>query len=555
MNYHLPLALAAALLLAWRVGALRSAGTRVAGWLESRWAPLVIAVLTAIIVTVGWGSWRQIPIIHDEASYLFQAKLFASGRWTAPSPPLPEFFEQWHVFVVPHYASKYPPGHALLLVPGIWLGLPGMIPVLLGAMTAALVFSIVRRLTNGVIAFWTWGCWVTSFIVLWMLGSYFSQTTSAFCWMLGWYALLRWREGSERWLFVVAIVVAWLGLTRPLTALAYAIPVGIYVLRRTARQRHWRTLGSAIAVGLALLMLLPFWSMKTIGTVRTTPYALYSKVYFPWDAPGFGLDSTPPLRAITPDMALVAASNAEPHRAYVPSALPKNFIARTRYVLAIMWGPPRLIVAALGVIGLFAMSAELAFGLASMFTLLVCYLWFNHDPTWPVYYFEIEPVLALLAALGLWRVMNWRWRDLHDRTARQPAAPLAAGASLVMMVAFAVYAWSVASAEHRDSAHAQSYQSNFLRAVAQLPKEKTIVFVRYASWHNPHLSLIHNDPDLAHALRWYVYDRGADNVRLTQAAPDRKAYLFDEQRSTLNPLVAPHDTAAAPDAPRSGRGE
>ena len=544
MTLRLTLALIAAFLLAWKLGPIRGAGLRVAQWLESRWAPVVIGLLTAFIVTVGWGSLRQIPIIHDEASYLFQAKLFASGHWTAPSPPVPEFFEQWHVLVVPHYASKYPPGHALLLVPGIWLGLPGLIPVLLGAATAALVFSIARRLTNGIVAFWTWGCWITSFIVLWMLGSYFSQTTSAFCWMLGWYALLRWRDGEERWLFVVAVVVAWLGLTRPLTALAYAIPVGVYVLRTTAQRRRWRTLGSAIALGLGMLVLLPVWSVKTIGTARTTPYALYSKVYFPWDAPGFGLDSTPPLRAITPDMAIVAASNAAPHRAYQPSALPRNLVARTRYVLAIMWGPPRIIVTALGLIGLFAMTAELLFGLASMATLLVVYLWFNHDPTWPVYYFEIEPVLAFLAALGLWRVMSWRWRTLRVRATREPSTPLLAGTSLLMMLAFGAYAWTVAAAEHSDSANAQAYQSNFLRAVAKLPKEKTIVFVRYASWHNPHLSLIHNDPDLEHALRWFVYDHGAENVRLTRAAPDRKAYVFDEQRSTIKPFVPAGDTLA-----------
>ena len=544
MNLRLLLALVVALLLAWRLAPIRGAGVRVAGWLESRWVPLVIGVLSAIIITVGWGSLRQIPIIHDEASYLFQARLFASGHWTAPSPPVPEFFEQWHVLVVPRFASKYPPGHALLLVPGIWLGLPGLVPVLLGAATAALVFSIARRLTNGIVAFWTWGFWITSFIVLWMLGSYFSQTTSAFCWMLGWYALLRWREGGERWLLVVAVVVAWLGLTRPLTALAYAIPVGIYVLRGTAQRRRWPALGRAIALGLAMLLLLPVWSVKTIGTARTTPYALYSKVYFPWDAPGFGYDSTPPQRALTPDMAIVAASNAAPHRAYVPSALPMNLVARMRYVFAIMWGPPRIIVVALGLLGLLAMTAELLFGLASMFTLLLLYLWFNHDPTWPVYYFEIEPVLAFLAALGLWRVMSWQWRTIRLRPMRVPPAPLLAGTSLVMMLGFGAYAWSVAAAEHVDSVHAQAYQANFLAAVAQLPKEKSIVFVRYAPWHNPHLSLVHNDPDLEHALRWYVYDHGPDNVRLTRAAPDRKAYVFDEARSTINPFVPAADSAA-----------
>ena len=185
--------------------------------------------------------------VHDEAAYLLQARIFATGHWTAPSPPLPEFFEQYHVFVVPRYAAKYPPGHAIFLVPGIWLGLPGMMPVLLGAIAAALIFMIVRRLANGVVAFWTWLWWITTPLVLWALGSYFSQSTSIFAWMLGWYALLRWRDGEERWLLLVAGCVAWLAFTRPLTAVAYALPTGIYVLLRVARTRQYATLARAIA--------------------------------------------------------------------------------------------------------------------------------------------------------------------------------------------------------------------------------------------------------------------------------------------------------------------
>ena len=100
MIIRLPIALALAFLLAWQLGVVRAAGSRVAQWLESRWAPLALFAVAAVIFTIAWGSWTAIPVIHDEASYLFQAKLFASGQWTAPSPPIPEFFEQWHVFVV-----------------------------------------------------------------------------------------------------------------------------------------------------------------------------------------------------------------------------------------------------------------------------------------------------------------------------------------------------------------------------------------------------------------------------------------------------------------------
>ena len=72
-----------------------------------------------------------ITVIHDEAAYLLQAAMIAHGHLFAPPPPLPEFFEQMHVFVTPVFAARYPPGFAIALVPGIWLGLPGLMPVLM----------------------------------------------------------------------------------------------------------------------------------------------------------------------------------------------------------------------------------------------------------------------------------------------------------------------------------------------------------------------------------------------------------------------------------------
>ncbi|NUQ19386.1 MAG: hypothetical protein HOQ09_00310 [Gemmatimonadaceae bacterium] len=543
MLIRLPLALAIALLLAWYVPFVRTAGERFARWLEHpRWAPLAIALLTTVILTLAWGSWREIPIIHDEASYLFQAKLFASGHWTAPSPPVPEFFEQFHVFVVPHYASKYPPGHALLMVPGIWLGLPGMMPVLLSAAAAALVFSIARRITNATIAFWTWVWWISTPFVLWILASYFSQSTSIFVWMLGWYALVRWREGGEQWLLLVAASVAWLAFTRPLTAVAYALPVGVYVLWRVARTKQYASLGRAMALGAAMLLVIPFWSAKTIGSVRETPYALYSRMYFPWDSPGFGLDSTPPMRALPPDMALIAKYTAPTHRDYVPAALPATFAARAFYVAKDVWGPPRVILCVLALIGLTALTAELAFGLASAVSLLVAYLWFGHGATWTVYYTETQPVLAMLVALGFWRLLNLRVPSPDGSPRARVPRPLVAGMSLLVAVMAVQFTWFMIVAAHNTVVQARDYQKTFIDAISRIPDRKAIVFVRYADDHNPHLSLVYNDPDLADAPRWIVYDRGADNERLLRAAPGRTAYIYDEPRHQIRTWVAAQDT-------------
>ena len=85
--------------------------------LDSRWAPVVAGVGTSLIMLWVWGSLRQIPVIHDEIAYLAQARIFSSFHLYAPGRPLPEFFEQYHMFVTPKFMAKYPPGHSLILAP------------------------------------------------------------------------------------------------------------------------------------------------------------------------------------------------------------------------------------------------------------------------------------------------------------------------------------------------------------------------------------------------------------------------------------------------------
>jgi hypothetical protein len=73
-------------------------------------------------------------------------------------------------------------------------------------------------------------------------------------------------------------------------------------------------------------------------------------------------------------------------------------------------------------------------------------------------------------------------------------------------------------------------------AIARLPPEKAIVFVSYPPAHNPHLGLTRNEPDLASALNWVVYDRGPRNAELRALAPGRAAYRLDAASMTVQRL-------------------
>src|SRR5689334_7749873 len=199
--------------------------------LEGRAAPLILGAVAAGVTWWTWGTLNATPYVHDEVALLLQARIFAQFRWAAPSPPLPEVFEQFHVFVTPTLAPKYPPGHALLMVPGVWLGIPGLLAILMTGVTGGMLFVLARRFSNGVVALVAWFIWLVAPAALRFRPSYFSELTTGAIWLVAWWMLLRYREtGGRRWLVMIAALVAWGGITRPVTMIAFMIPAGAVIL-------------------------------------------------------------------------------------------------------------------------------------------------------------------------------------------------------------------------------------------------------------------------------------------------------------------------------------
>lgn len=506
--------------------------------LSARWAPALFGLISALAFGWVWGSLDPVPTVHDEAAYVLQARIFAQGHWTAPPPLLPEFFEQIHVFVTPRVASKYPPGHSLVLVPGIWLGWPVLMPVLLGGLCGGLLFALARRVANPWTALVAWFFWATAPGDLRFHSTYLSETTTTALLLLSWWALLQWHEGGRaRWLLVVAACMAWSALTRPFSTLALALPIGAVVARDVVARRRWRDLIVAGALAGGILLLIPLWSMATTGDWRTTPYALYSRIYFPYQRPGFDAPAAESLRPLPPDMKAYAAQFESLHRSHTIANLPGIMAGRLAALGRHMWGGWRRVFLIFAVAGLFSLSAESAFAVASALVLVVQYAFLAHAPGWTVYYLEIQPVLAFLTAAGLGlaasaagarlrreqAVGSTRWRGFE--------AACALGVVLAGLVPAALNASRIRDVKRTEAAALERFRS-LLRS---LP-ERSVVFVRYGPDHDPHRSLIVNEPDLARARVWVVHDRGEDDTRLLGLAPDRVPYLYEESGRTLRPL-------------------
>jgi len=413
-------------------------------------------------------------------------------------------------------------------------------PVILAGIAGGLVFLLARRFANPWVGLVTCLVWTTSPGNLRFLPSYLSQNTTVVLWLAGWWALARWLDGKRPgWLALLSTCIGWGILTRPFTMVGYAAAAALIVGREISRRANWRALALAMLPAACVLALIPIWSTSTTGSVWTTPYTLYSRIYFPYQRPGFGLPlAYEPQRPLPPDMARYGEWYRGLHAAHTWRAVPRELLDRLRGIFDDTWGGARRPLAFFAILGLFVLPREGLFAVATGALLVLSHVPFAHPWPWSVYYLEIQPSLAFVTALGLWAVIamvtsrRWPERRAFPRT----VTAVAALATLIVAIAFTVPAGRAVlrAREHRalDSAH----QRRFQELVSAIPEERAIVFVRYKPDHDPHRSLIANEPDLTGAKAWIAYDRGLENSSLMALAPGRTAYIFDESAALLTRL-------------------
>lgn len=491
--------------------------------IRPRDAVLLAGIVSVLVVWWVWGALAPLPVVSDEHSYLLQARIFATGRWTAAAPPIQEFFEQSMVLTAPHVASKYPPGHALLLSIGVLLGNVAFVPLLLTGLTGALIFMLARRIANTWVAALTVIIWLGDPINLRFRPSYFSEITTQALLLVAWWALLEWRATrGRRWLLVLAAAMGWGAITRPITMLAFVLPFGFVVIRDVARGRHWRDFMLAMALGSAILGLIPLWNAKTTGDWKLTPLTLYSREYLPYEKPGFGVDRTRPARLLNPVNAITYAEFYWEHEQHTLKNLPRTIAERLKSLAVNEWSNTRVILAPFVVAGLVGLTAEAAFALVCSAMVFVVYLSYGHFAGWTLYYFEAMPILSLLAALGIWRVVDWLAR-------RTPAVPklrvaLLAGMTVVLVVITVGHAkgWREVRAER------SAWYRIFDSKLAALPPGPKVIFVRYTPKMQPHPHVVRNSPTLAEDPVWIVNDLGDRNRELMRHAGPRVPLIFDE---------------------------
>lgn len=501
--------------------------------LKSRWLPAVCGLISAGLMAWVWNGSHFIPNIADESAYLLQAEIFAQGKWSLAARPLPEFFEQMHVFVTPFLASKYFPGHSLLLVPGILVGFPGLVPLALIFGSGLLIVALSRRLANGWVALLVWVIWLTSRSNLRFLPSYFSEVTTVFLWLLGWWALYDWYVRPRRsTLMLLSMCIAWALITRPLTGLVFAVPA-ITVAVWSARKRGiLAEIQYALLVGAAVLCIVPVWSKFTTGQWTQTPQRLYTRTYMPWDAMGFGLDTTRPLSALPASQVPEMQGFMALHERHTAESLPYDAVLRLVALQRDVFARWRAGLVGFFVLGLIALSPAVAVGGITALLLYVAYLSYAHPSSWTIYYMEALPLVAIITVLGFAFAMTWIRGKMRRGEGVGTSGSLVA---IVLAIMLFIGSLPIIRTERgrRDSSAAPRLA--LWDVVSRLPTPHNLMFIRDERA-APH-TMITNDADLAHARTWLVHDLGSENVRLQELEPDRTAYVIDLNAGTLIQLA------------------
>lgn len=226
---------------------------------------------------------------QDAVSYLFQARLFAQGKIAADIVDI-GFIPSEHINFANNLAfTKYPFANSLILVPGIWLGIPWIIPVLLTGLGVFFLAWTVRERFGKKPAFITALLCSISPAVTCLGATYFSEVSSRFFLVLFIFFFHRSFLNTSKWHpFFCGLMLGFSFNCRPLTCLVFAFCTFSLFVFLTIKNKKPRQLLSRFATfipGFLIMLTCTFlWNGYFTGNPFKFPFSLNQ----PYDQLGFG---------------------------------------------------------------------------------------------------------------------------------------------------------------------------------------------------------------------------------------------------------------------------
>ena len=247
--------------------------------------PVRIAAVAVFLFCAAYNFFvfDHVPHVHDEIVYLFQARIFLTGHFSAPLPCAPDSFDFPHMVNVGRWYSIYPPGFPALLVVGLLFGAPWLINPLLGALAVLLFFFLGTEIYDRRTGILAALLGAASIWLLLMSSSLMAHTAS----MAAAAVFLLFVFKSLRAPTIGHGLAAGLGLgmailIRPYNALILALPFLLVLVVRTLkgfRERWKNLLALALIAGLALGFYLYYNSATTGHWLKPGYLARYGSDY------------------------------------------------------------------------------------------------------------------------------------------------------------------------------------------------------------------------------------------------------------------------------------
>ena len=257
--------------------------------------------------------FERLPHLEDEMAYVWQAKVYACGELTVPSPGHPK--SMLVPFVVDYNGqrfSKYPPGWSVLLALGVMFAAGEWVNPLLAGLGIWLIYKLGQKVFNPGIGLLAAFLTLTSPFFLLNSGSLLSHPWSlvlslsfSLAWLDTFYGIDQKKQHEKpkkglpllihsmfrsppKWLtiLVAGFSLGVLALTRPLTAMGVGFPFAIHgiilLVRRDHTARRHVILIGVISISIGALVLA--WQYAVTGNPIQNPYALW----WTYDKVGFG---------------------------------------------------------------------------------------------------------------------------------------------------------------------------------------------------------------------------------------------------------------------------
>jgi hypothetical protein len=254
----------------WREGLGAELGDRFdrAPWPVSSGIAIAALLLYALLARAVFDAR---PLLIDELAQMVQARIFAGGALTRPVAERPEFFSMIHVVDLHgRVYSQFPPGGPFFLALGVLLRSPWMVGPVFGAIAVVAYARFLRvaepRPSTALLAL---VLFAFAPFTAFMAASHMNHVPTLALLLVAIAALARVMtepRAALGWSLLSGLGFGVAATIRPIDALAFALPAGVWYLWRALRDSsRWRH-AFAAALGIALPVLALAWvNVNTTG--------------------------------------------------------------------------------------------------------------------------------------------------------------------------------------------------------------------------------------------------------------------------------------------------